>query len=272
MRNLSIAVFCCSLASLALACPKGPGLPQVASRQEVYAKTPYREMEAARYQVKYFGILVGYGNLDVKPARKHQKQWVQVLQASGATGDWYSAIFVAKDRVEALSNPLTFAASHFFIDQDEGKMFGSRLQRQKWINFVHEGCMAGEKVEEKDKPTKEGSYEFGHGSLDVLSAAFWLRTHQYQVGKPVRIPVYTNEKTWELVAEPVAIETVTVPAGVFKAAKLKLTTYIGSELQQKGDVYVWIAQDRPERPMVKVMGEIKIGSVEMLLEEYKAGS
>jgi hypothetical protein len=89
-------------------------------------------------------------------------------------------------------------------------------------------------------------------------------------GKTERYLVYTSEKNWFLEATPMGDEDVVVPAGTFKATKVKLRTFIGKELQQKGDVFVWIAKDK-NRTLVQVQGEIKIGSVYMRLSKYTPG-
>ena len=88
----------------------------------------------------------------------------------------------------------------------------------------------------------------------------------FRLGEIQRIPVYSSRKNWWLDASPVKKEEIKVPAGTFSTIKLKLQTYLGKDLQQKGDVYAWIGIEHPARPLVRVEGEIKIGSVEMELE------
>ena len=65
-------------------------------------------------------------------------------------------------------------------------------------------------------------------------------------------------------------ETVKVEGGSYPATKLKLQTYLGEELQQKGDLYMWIA-DTPERPMIKIEAEVKVGTFYVELSKFKAG-
>ena len=63
----------------------------------------------------------------------------------------------------------------------------------------------------------------------------------------------------------------TVKAGVFKATKLKLQTYLGKDLQQKGAVYVWVNVAFPQQ-IVQIEGDIKLGTVYMRLSKYEPGS
>ena len=83
--------------------------------------------------------------------------------------------------------------------------------------------------------------------------------------------VYTSEKNWWLDAEPVKRETLTVPAGTFETVKLKLTTYLGKDLQQKGEIHLWIATSTKERHFVQLQAEIEVGSVWAKLSKFEPG-
>jgi hypothetical protein len=46
---------------------------------------------------------------------------------------------------------------------------------------------------------------------------------------------------------------------------------VGKDLEQKGPIHVWIAEDHPSRPLVKVDGTVKIGWMELVLEKFVEG-
>jgi hypothetical protein len=178
---------------------------------------------------------------------------------------------VARDVAEAISQPWDFGVAQFYMEQDEGKMFGKRFRQTKWLEFDHDRCQVNERVTEPETPEKKASFELVPGANDSMGVVFNLRTQKFYLGKKVRLLVYTSEKNWWLEAEPVAFETLATPAGSFKTVKLKLQTFIGKDLQQKGDVWAWIDVEGPGRPLVQVQGEIKIGSVWITLKEFKPG-
>jgi hypothetical protein len=240
-------------------------------RKEIYAGQPFQPGEEATYEVSYMGLHAGYGTISVATPLMHKGDWHRVFTGQASTGDWYSAVFIVKDKITAISRPFDFGISRFYLEQDEGKIFGSRYARKKWIEFDHGNCKAFEKIQMQDKPEENKVNEFNRGNIDALGAYFYLRTLDYEIGKLVTAPVYTSEKNWTLEAQPVAHEVVEVPAGRFETVKLKLQTYLGQELQQKGDIYMWIAIDREERQMVQMQGEIKIGSIWIRLKTFKAG-
>ena len=243
-------------------------LPAIHNQKDVYQGRPFYPGEKASYEVHYFGVLVGYGHLEVRNPVKFQNRWLQHFIAHASTGDWYRAIFVAKDYAMAYSSPQDYAIKKFYIKQDEGKMFGKRFIQEKWLTFNHEACEVSETVKKPDKPVKIEKAELSPGAIDALGVIYKIRTLDFKLGKLEKLLVYSSQKNWWLEAQPVAIEQIEVPAGKFNAFKLKLQTYIGKELQQKGDVYAWIATDHPNRPLVKLMGEIKVGDVVMELKSF----
>jgi hypothetical protein len=157
------------------------------------------------------------------------------------------------------------------MDQNEGKLFSRAFVQKKWLDFDHENCKVSERTAPQGKEEKTGTFDLSYGANDALGVLFNLRTKNYKLGQKERVLVYTSEKNWYLEAEPVAFEDVTVPAGVFKAVKLKLQTFLGKDLQQKGEVYMWIGTETVDKPLVQIQGEIKIGSIWIKLHKYKNG-
>lgn len=245
---------------------------QSLSKEQTYQNVPFNQGELASYRVYYMGIMVGYGHLQVMPPILYKKEWLWHFSAHASTGDWYRAIFAAKDQAVAYARPGSFAVRKFYLKQDEGKLFGKRLIQEKWLNF-HENICTVEEIIRKDQensPRKEQS-ELAHNATDVLSAVYRLRSVSYSDTSPRKFLVYSSRKNWWLEAAPMKHESITVPAGTFSAVRLRLQTFLGQDLQQKGDVHIWIADQHPSHPLLKVEGEIKIGSVVMELNEFVPG-
>lgn len=241
------------------------------SRADVYKGRPFQPGESADYEVSYMGVHAGYGNLSVDSPIKHEGIWHQAFSGSASTGEWYEKIFIVKDKIHTVSRPWDFGAAQFYIEQNEGSFFGRRFTQKKWITFDQSNCKVFERTENRKKEIKNDEYELEPGANDALAAFFALRTIHYIEGRTERVLVYTSEKNWHLDATPVAFETITVPAGTFKTIKLKLVTYLGKELQQKGEVHMWIATDHPARPMIRVEAEVKVGKIQIKLKKFDEG-
>ncbi|CAK0765884.1 conserved hypothetical protein [Gammaproteobacteria bacterium] len=241
------------------------------SAEQVYWGLPYAPGDRSEYAVSYMGLLAGHARLEVHPPILRDGLWQQVYEADARTGQWYRMVFVGHDSILAYSHPPAGTASHYVLEQDEGRLMGKRTHRRTEIHFDPGKCTVTESIEEPGKAPQIEQVEVSAGVLDTLSATFHLRALDYQPGASVRLPVYSSHKSWWLEAEALTQELVEVPAGVFATIKLRLHTYLGDALQQKGDMTVWIALDRPEHPLVQVKAEVRIGSLLLELVRFRPG-
>ncbi|MEZ4743470.1 MAG: DUF3108 domain-containing protein [Bdellovibrionota bacterium] len=241
-------------------------------RGHVYKDTPFKAGEKSKYDVYYLGMLVGKALLGVNPPAFYKGAYHSAFTADARTGDWYRYIFAAHDVLRAFANPRDLSAVSFYLSQQEGAMFGKQIKQEKWFEFDHQQCLVKEKIHDKNSgKVEKKEFSLQPGASDSLAALYKLRTYSFdKVGQRARYLVYSSEKTWWLEARVENFEKVTVPAGEFEAVKLKLQTFIGQELQQKGDVFLWFSKDS-SRILLKVSGQIKIGSVKMLLTSYAPG-
>jgi hypothetical protein len=245
-------------------------IPAIA-RNEVHANTPYQPGEKAVYEVSYLGVLAGFGIIEVDAPVSVDGVWHQVLKAEAESGDWYKYVYVIHDKIVAWTRPWDKGLRRFYMEQDEGTMMGKRYISKKWVEFDHANCKAKERTQKKGKNEENKEFDLHRGSSDVLGAIFHLRALNYQIGKIQNIPVYTSEKNWVLEANPIAKEEIETPAGKFPAVKIKLQTYIGKDLQQKGDVHIWLADGKADQVMLQVKANVKVGSFWIRLKEFRPG-
>lgn len=277
-----------SIDTESIECPKVANKVPKWSRSKSYEGVPFKPGEEARYELKYSALKVhvGYGYLRVGKPVKHEipvaseesgfkaeNLWHRSFSVEAYTGDWYKAIFQAHDKLLAYSQPWSFAVSKFYISEDHDKAFGKRTKREKWLDFNHVNCMVTEKeVNHTKKREKTQLNPIAPGAVDALGAAYKLRTLTYELNKPQKFIVYTSEKNWWLEALPVKLETVETKLGKITAHKLKVSTSLGQDLEQKKAISVWIADKHPQRIMLKVEGEANFGSFYLKLDQYKAGN
>jgi len=252
-------------------CPKTPESITEITRAEVYAATSFKAGEKSTYELSWAGMKAGYADIEAKSPAKHDGLWHRIFSIDAKTGDWFRSVFYGKDQAMAYSRPSDFAVSKFYIEQYEEPVFKKPFISKKWLDFNHKDCVVNEKTWDPAKGAGSGSHQLARGAMDALGAIFYLRTLTYKPGERRRAPIYTSEKNWWLEADPVAFEQVKTPLGEFDAVKLKLRTYLGKVMQQKGDIFIWIATRTRERQLLQIQGEIKIGSVWARLINYQPG-
>jgi hypothetical protein len=250
--------------------PLGAG-GKITNPELVYAGMPFSAGEEQHFDLFYMGVFVGYGKLDVKAPVLDGGTWSNVFGAAAHTAPSYEVIFRADEKMLAYSEGQTFAAKKFKMEQDEKQIFGDHFKGSKLIKFDHGKCYTKETVDRIDRERRVKRFELIPGSTDILSGFYEMRQKKYKIGKVEKSLVYTSEESWWAEFTPVSFEEVEVPAGKFNAVKLSLKTYIGKVAQQKGDMFMWIAVDHPSRPLVKVEGEVKVGSITLELRKFVPG-
>jgi len=244
--------------------------PPSITEEQVYAGLPYTVGERSEYAVSFMGVPAGTASLEVQPPAFRDGHWLRVYKADAQTGKWYRAIFVGHDSI--LAYGFQNSGSYLVLDQDEGRLIGPRTRKHTEIQFENEKCQISERITESGNTTQPEPAEISSYVLDSVSATFRLRTLDYPPQTVIQLPVYSSKKSWKLEVEAVGHEVIEVPAGLFNTLKLRLRTFLGGALQQKGDLYLWLATDRPERPLVKMNAEAKIGSLVLVLTKFEPGA
>ncbi len=256
--------------------PDSPKLVELDSSklkaEEVYKGMPFNTGEIATYTVRYLGVLVGKVEIKVLPPELMEKQWLMSLEALMETEKWYETIFKARDIGKSFARSQSFAAYRYRGIQDHHKLFSSGYYEDKKFEFNSDICQVTENKEFKTKPQEIKQVDYMTDSTDELGAVFRLRTFDYELNNIVKYRVYTSGKDWMLEANPEKIEKITVPYGQYEAVRLDLKTYADKAYKQIGIVKVWIANNHPNKLMLKVEAEIKLGSFIFSLKEFKSGT
>jgi hypothetical protein len=239
--------------------------------EDVYRKDPFKEGEVQVFDISYMGVFVGWAKLAVEKPVKFKDRWHQVFSGTANTSPSYEALFVARDSLKAYSLPGSFAVSKFKMEQYEHKILSKAFVSSKWIDYDQSECKARELIVLQGENPVRKELHLEPGANDIVSAFYNIRSKSLDVGDVHKILVYTSEKNWFAEASVISHEQVEIKKEVYKAAKIKLKTYLGKELQQRGDLFMWVGLDE-SRPVVKIEGEIKIGKVKFELTKYEKGS
>jgi hypothetical protein len=249
--------------------PHAPA-PQV-GLQDVYRDMPFQPGERARYNVTYMGVSAGFSVMEVDPPANNRGSWHRAFRVEAHTGDWYKRIYDGQGSILALSRPWDFGAIGYWHEQEGRAMLAKRKHKRRVLTFEQDACKVTEYTKRSGKHAHTEEVPLSYGATDVLSAAYYLRTKDYEIGKVERTLLYASGKNLWLEANPVAYETLTVPAGTFKTLRLKLRAYFRDEPLRKRSVELWLVPDHPNRPIVRAEARTKVGHLSMELMEFVAG-
>jgi hypothetical protein len=105
------------------------------------------------------------------------------------------------------------------------------------------------------------------GVQDVLSALYYVRTLDLEVGKAVAFPAHDNKKTYPLLVLVHRRERVEVEAGTFDCLVVEPVLRTPGVFEQKGRLTVWVTDDRSKMPVL-MKSKIIVGSISAELKEY----
>ncbi len=252
-------------------CPQErPHAPPVAFH-DVYRGMPFQPGERLRYKVRYMGVFAGFGEIEVGPPAEEEGNWYRAFRAQARTGEWYRGLYNGHGSVVAWSRPWDFGAFGYWFEQDSQPMLSKRRSKQKFLKFEQDACKVAEYTTETGEPQQTEEVALSYGAKDILSVIYFLRAKHYVIGRTERTQIYVSGKNMWLEVEPAGVETVKVAVGTFEALKLKLQAYFEGKPVRKTRVELWIAQTHPQRPLVRVEANLKVGHLTLELIEFIAG-
>jgi len=169
-----------------------PGLRELAPAdlEERPARFAFPVGERLVYQVRYFGVEVGFASLEVARFVEHGGRRYAHLVATARTNEFWSALFRVDDRSEA------------FVDLDDGRIARSRTRllhgrkesreeiRYDWdTHFVQV-----RKVKVHRSSVRDTAFDFGPFVYDVFDAFYALRRVPFASDVEVELPVYASRK------------------------------------------------------------------------------
>lgn len=250
--------------------PATPAPP--VSDADVYRDMPFQPGERAVYAVHYMGALAGWSRFEVGAPAISRGSWYRVFRVDAGTGDWYKGIYEGHGHVFSMSRPQDFGARRFLLERSGRRVLSKWKTKKQMLEFSQADCKVIQYLSQTGRPEQVEEQSLPHGAMDILTAAYFIRSHHFQAGKPEQRQLFYDGKYYTLHLDPVGNETVDVPAGRFTALKMEAQTYRDGKRQDKGRFRIWVARDHPSRPVVMVDADVKLGQVTLRLESFEPGA
>jgi hypothetical protein len=109
------------------------------------------------------------------------------------------------------------------------------------------------------------------GIQDVLSAFYYVRTRDLQVGQQFGLPTHSSRKDYSLEVFVHGRETVRVPAGTFDCFVVEPVILGDGLFQHEGKLTIWLTADERKLPVL-MKTKVKVGSIDASLKEYTLGA
>jgi len=141
-------------------------------------------------------------------------------------------------------------------------------RRHKETEIVFDSQRKRAILDERDltqphEPHKHAENEIPNCVEDVVTAFYYLRSQDLQVGKPFHMPVNDGSKTYDVTLDVQARETIPTPLGNRTAIRVEPKVFNGL-FKRKGRMLVWFSDDDQHLPL-RIRFIIAVGTISATL-------
>jgi hypothetical protein len=214
------------------------------------ARVPFGVGERLEYQIKYKGISVGSGEMEVLPMDtvRGLDTWHTVFRMKGGF-----LFYRVNDKYEAWMDTHTLSSLRYWQDIDEGS-----YEPKRHYEIFPE---LRQYVEDKKKPAPSVEHP-----LDDASFLYYVRTVPLRVGMDTTFSDYFKAEKNPIRFKVLRKDTIDVPAGRFPAIVVQ-PIFQSKLFDEGGHAEVWLSDD-DNRIMLQMKSSVRFGSLNLYLKSY----
>lgn len=232
-----------------------PARPAPTTSFRTVNHTAFRAGERLTYAVSYLGITAGHFTMQVNETNYNGRPCYQVVsEARSASGiEW---MYRMRDRLVS------------YIDR--AGLFSWRYEKH-----IDESSDRKTEIFEFDqrahrlKKPDGGTEDIPAYCQDVLSAMYYVRAQNLQVGSTFTIPCYDGRKLYDMVVRVLKLEVITVSGTQMPCLLVTPLLKFQGAFRSRGQINMWVTNDHRHIP-VKLESRIAVGAftAELTRVEY----
>ncbi len=218
--------------------------------------------EKLTFSIKYGIITAGQAVLEVSETVYHDTIDCYLIRSTSRTNSFFDTVFKVRDKIESVLDKKRFVSYKFTKKLKEG------LYRQHRIHFYYpdQNFSLYLKYSKKHKRFKEKRMEIPSDTQDILSAFYWTRTQDLEVGKSVFINVTVDGLNCNTEIKILRKEEIETIFGMKECLVIEPVLLGEAIFKQTGNILVWITNDEYKVP-VKMESKIIFGSFKAILKD-----
>lgn len=226
---------------------------------------PFGPGEQATYEVSFLGVPSGIAQITVGLRTDQYGTRVLPLVCVGQTTS-LANVFPINDRFVSYFDPAQkkSVGVDYFIDEN-------RLRRKEQFRFNQEPQKVFAHKKKEGQGPYDVTYDVPDGTMDLASAAFWLRSRDIVVGAVHELPIFTGARWYQMRATVEAKETITTKLGETSVYRVSITTDFQGDAATKSNILVWYTADE-KKLVVRARAEFVVGNVTADIVRYLPGS
>ncbi len=218
---------------------------------------PFGVGEHLEFSVNYNVLRAGTATLSVESVEDYDGHDCYKLVSTASSNSVVSTFFEVRDRVESLMDVKGLFSRRFEKHLKEGGYV-----KDEEIHFDYAARLA--------YYTDGDTVEILQSTQDALSALYFARTLDLEVGKLVAFPEHAGKKNYPLRVRVLGKERIRTPAGKFNCIVVEPRMKSEGIFKHKGRLTVWLTDDDRRMP-VQMKSQIVIGAITAELVRWRPG-
>ncbi len=234
--------------------------------KRVVINKAFKVNELLHFEVNYGGVTAGYATIEVDRYQEYKGRKCYILKTTAQSRKSFNWIFKVKDWTESYLDAERFHSLRFEKHLKEGSYhrdvivaYDQKKNKAYYSSF-----------KPKSGKLRKKTIDIPDNVVDALSALFYVRTMDFEVGDEILLPGSDNKKIYPIKVIVHKKEKIKVPAGKFKCIVVEPVMADGGVFKKNGKVKVWLTDDDRKMP-VKMETKVFIGSIKAELDWYEEG-
>ncbi len=210
--------------------------------------------ETMLFKIKYGFISAGYGELKVHTEEDEKYHF----EAKGWSAGFFDPFFKVRDYYDSYVSADNMLPYYFTRDVEEGN-----FKKKQNVSF-----------EDQKASSEKKTIDIPQNTQDLVSFFYYLRSQDLQhmnIKEKINVPIYLDDEVFEAEFTYEEDEKLRTAVGRRNCMVFSVKVMSGRVFGDSEPLKVWVTKDDLKLP-VKLKADIAVGSIKMILEEYKYGS
>ncbi len=238
-------------------CFPNPGACQKNPSYEA-APSVYGPGERMVFSIGYGPINAGEGILEVVGLTEYKGHTCYHIQSKANSNRFFSSVYKVRDKITCYIDVETLYSRYFKKRLREGD-----YKKTVEIDFDH--------LAEEARYSNGETYPISSGVQDVLSAFYYVRNLDLEVGKVYNVPAHSSRRTYDLNVIIHGRERVEVAAGTWDCFVVEPVIVGEGLFKHEGKLTLYISDDAQRIPVL-IKTKVPVGSIKVELTDYRPGA
>jgi hypothetical protein len=219
---------------------------------------PFRAGESLHFSVQYGFIHAGSAWLEVPEIADWNGVPCWRLVARAESNSFFSKMYRVRNRIESLWDEKSLFSWRYFEDRHEG-------------HYTANDTMIVDTTTHTVRYRNGQTYPVPERAQDALSAFYYTRFQALPVGGSITFQYHASRKSAPLEVRVLGRDRVKTPAGKFDCIMIEPILKAGGIFKNNGRLVIWLTNDERRMPVL-MRSKVMIGSISVVLQDYKQGS